>query len=89
MSALLRIAISLSDIPLVNLSDQFDVIFDHTLLPIISEKPANYEDGEIHENPDGRPSTVNDICDFFVEYIHSDVLMCGYVSSSYMCTESL
>lgn len=33
--------------------------------------------------PDGRDSTVDDICDFIVEYINSDVLVCSLTEPKY------
>ncbi|KAF7980169.1 hypothetical protein HWV62_39639 [Athelia sp. TMB] len=54
--------------------DQYDVIFHSTLLPTEQIGPAAYPPGNTRANPDNRPSTVDDICDFIVEYINSDVL---------------
>jgi RNA-dependent RNA polymerase len=55
-------------------SDLYDVIMDPDLLPPTSDRAASYP------SPDpltlDRPSTVTDICDFVVEYINSDVLVC-------------
>jgi RNA-dependent RNA polymerase len=56
-------------------SDLYDIIFHGPLLPTEHIDPALYPDGNTRENPGGRPSTVEDICDFIVEYIHSDVLV--------------
>ncbi|KAF6763917.1 RNA dependent RNA polymerase-domain-containing protein [Ephemerocybe angulata] len=52
--------------------DLFAVITDPSLLPSQVEEPANYEPLE----PEllDRDCEVNDICDFVVEYINSDVL---------------
>ncbi|KAJ7481232.1 RNA dependent RNA polymerase-domain-containing protein [Mycena galericulata] len=44
------------------------------LLPPNQEKPASYPDGDTLTLE--RDSTVDDICDFIVEYINSDVLVC-------------
>ncbi|KAI0671718.1 RdRP-domain-containing protein [Trametes maxima] len=52
--------------------DEFLVIKDPTLLPIHCVKPASYEGVEPRRLD--RPSTVDDICDFFVEYMQSDVV---------------
>ncbi|KAJ2933930.1 hypothetical protein H1R20_g3155, partial [Candolleomyces eurysporus] len=54
--------------------DQFSIITDSSLLPDCREEPAEYTPVDPYELPDGRESTVNDICDFIVEYIRSDVL---------------
>lgn len=40
------------------------------------DQPAEYEPGETFELD--RDSTVDDICDFIIEYINSDVLVCKY-----------
>jgi len=50
-------------------------------MPIQAEAPANYEGlGTLELD---RESTVEDICDFIVEYIHSDVLVCWFLSYSF------
>ncbi|KAI0064493.1 RdRP-domain-containing protein [Artomyces pyxidatus] len=55
--------------------DTFDIYFSNpTLLPPIQKEPAEYPPGEIWELPNGREATVDDICDFVVEYINSDVV---------------
>ncbi|KAG5651105.1 hypothetical protein H0H81_009836 [Sphagnurus paluster] len=53
-------------------SDQFSVIFYEPLLPSDTDEPASYESAGTFEI-DG-DSTVEDICNFVVEYIKSDVL---------------
>ncbi|KAF8226752.1 RdRP-domain-containing protein [Tricholoma matsutake] len=52
--------------------DLFAIIQHKPLLPSKIEKPDDYLPGNTLELD--RESTVNDICDFIVEYIHSDVL---------------
>lgn len=53
-------------------------------MPIQAEPPANYEGlGTLELD---RESTVEDICDFIVEYIHSDVLVCWFLSYSFNLT---
>ncbi|PFH51174.1 hypothetical protein AMATHDRAFT_3305 [Amanita thiersii Skay4041] len=56
--------------------DQFSIIMHPDLLPTVIRPPANYEP----ESPFdlGRDSQVDDICDFIVTYIYSDVI--GLVS---------
>lgn len=54
--------------------DLFSVINYAPLIPSTIDPPAAYEPGETFELD--RDSTVNDICDFIVEYINSDVLVC-------------
>jgi hypothetical protein len=56
-------------------SDLYDVIFHGPLLPTEHIDPAEYPPGKTRENENRRPSTVNDICDFIVEYVNSDVLV--------------
>ncbi|OSD06554.1 RdRP-domain-containing protein [Trametes coccinea BRFM310] len=53
-------------------ADEFLVIKDPTLLPTIRADPAKYEGCKPRRLD--RPSTVDDICDFFVEYMQSDVI---------------
>ncbi|KAJ3536923.1 hypothetical protein NM688_g6770 [Phlebia brevispora] len=52
--------------------DMYAVIKEPTLLPTTHIEPAKYESVEPHKL--GRDSTIEDICDFVVEYINSDVL---------------
>jgi RNA-dependent RNA polymerase len=56
-------------------SDLYDVVFHGPLLPTEHIDPAEYPPGKTRENENRRPSTVNDICDFIVEYVNSDVLV--------------
>ena len=61
--------------------DLFAIIFHDSLMPIQAEAPAKYESlGTLELD---RESTVEDICDFIVEYIHSDVLVCWFPSYSF------
>lgn len=58
-------------------SDLFAVIINEHLLPNEPYDPANYEPHKF--NPLEQDCTVEDICDFVVEYINSDVLVrCDY-----------
>ncbi len=52
----------------------FSIIGDGSLLPTEYVEPANYEGMGTREFKD-REATIDDICDFVVEYIHSDVLV--------------
>ncbi|RXW18615.1 hypothetical protein EST38_g7238 [Candolleomyces aberdarensis] len=54
--------------------DLFAVIKNDSLLPSEAADPASYESAGTYTLPDDRDSTVEDICDFIVEYINSDVL---------------
>ncbi len=55
--------------------DLFSVICHETLLPTSVEDAANYEStGTLTVDHD---TTVDDICDFIVQYIDSDVLVCS------------
>ncbi|KAH9850349.1 RdRP-domain-containing protein [Lenzites betulinus] len=60
--------------------DEFLVIKDPTLLPTMCESPAKYD--AVAPRDIGRPSNVNDICDFFVEYMQSDVM--GLVADQHL-----
>jgi hypothetical protein len=51
------------------------VICHESILPVTIESAAAYE--ALPTKNLGRDSTVEDICDFVVEYIHSDVLVCN------------
>jgi RNA-dependent RNA polymerase len=53
--------------------DMFSVICHKPLLPTTFEDAASYEPCKAKEID--RDSTVEDICDFVVEYINSDVLV--------------
>ncbi len=61
------------------ISDQYDVIVDNELLPPTKHKPADYPPGVtftlLDEDGEPRECEVEDICDFIVEYINSDVLV--------------
>lgn len=64
-------------------SDEFLVIKDPALLPTDACTPASYE-GVKPQKLD-RESTIDDICDFVVEYIQSDVMV-GYIHNVWvMC----
>lgn len=56
---------------------------DPDLLPPLQPPAADYPAGETYkvrdENGEPRECTVDDICDFIVEYINSDVLV-GHLS---------
>lgn len=54
-------------------SDLYAVIKESTLLPPIHHDPAEYE--PVGTRTLDRDSTIDDICDFIVEYINSDVLV--------------
>jgi len=59
-------------------SDTYDIYYKNPgLLPPIPAKPAEYPPGKLWTLEEGRKATVNDICDFIVEYIHSDVMVCS------------
>ncbi|KAA1469188.1 RdRP-domain-containing protein [Dentipellis sp. KUC8613] len=55
--------------------DAFNIFFQSPeLMPTLHIEPASYIGVGTRELPDGRESTIDDICDFVVEYINSDVL---------------
>ncbi|KAI0373002.1 RdRP-domain-containing protein [Pilatotrama ljubarskyi] len=54
--------------------DLYSVIKYDPLLPTEHKDPADYTGVGTRSLPDGRESTVDDICDFIVEYINSDLL---------------
>ncbi|KAI0263469.1 RNA dependent RNA polymerase-domain-containing protein [Gloeopeniophorella convolvens] len=56
--------------------DTFDIYWNNPqLLPTDYADAAEYPPGQVRRLPDDRPdATVDDICDFIVEYINSDVM---------------
>ncbi|KAI0780590.1 RdRP-domain-containing protein [Trametes elegans] len=54
--------------------DLYSIIKYDPLLPTVHKDAGDYRGVGTRELPDGRTSTVDDICDFIVEYINSDVL---------------
>ncbi|KAI0253582.1 RNA dependent RNA polymerase-domain-containing protein [Lactifluus subvellereus] len=56
--------------------DTYDVYYENpALLPPLKARPAEYPPGEVWTLAKGRrDATVDDICDFIVEYINSDVM---------------
>ena len=57
---------------------------DETLLPPRFEPPASYEG--VKPQPLDRDSTVDDICDFFMEYMQSDVVVCQHMTTWFQIT---
>ena len=59
-------------------SDTYDIYYKNPgLIPPSGAEPAAYPAGKPWELEEGREATVQDICDFIVEYIHSDVMVCS------------
>ncbi len=56
-------------------SDLYAIIQYHPLLPTDHAAPGDYTSVGTRARPDGQDSTVDDICDFIVEYINSDILV--------------
>ncbi|KAI0822735.1 RdRP-domain-containing protein [Trametes gibbosa] len=54
--------------------DLYSITKYDPLLPTEQKEPGDYKGVGTRELPDGRDSTVDDICDFIVEYINSDLL---------------
>ncbi|KAI0029220.1 RdRP-domain-containing protein [Vararia minispora EC-137] len=62
--------------------DVFDIyIGNPELLPVMVEQAATYDSVTPYQLPDGRTATIEDICDFVVEYINSDVLALDHCRS--------
>ena len=57
--------------------DTFDVYTPRggSLLPTRHVDAAAYEGVDARELPKGKTATIDDICDFIVEYINSDVMV--------------
>lgn len=68
-------------------SDTYDVYFRNpALIPPRNSPPADYAPAEVWTLDKSRgPATVDDICDFIVEYVNSDVM----VRSSWTLTHTL
>ena len=64
-------------------SDMYAIICEPTLLPTSHEDPAAYP--AISPKKIDRESTIDDVCDFVVEYIDSDILVTGPLSASTCC----
>ena len=64
-------------------SDLYDIIMCEDLLYSQQEKPLDFDPGETFQL--NRPATVDDICNFIVEYINSDVVVCMLLDLSFRC----
>ena len=53
----------------------YSLIKEPSLLPTEHAEPGEYAPGGKRWLPDKRDSTIEDVCDFVVEYIESDVLV--------------
>lgn len=53
--------------------DKYAVVREPTLLPTVHVEPADYTPVGTHTLE--RESTIEDVCDFVVEYINSDILV--------------
>jgi hypothetical protein len=64
-------------------SDTYDVYYNNrALLPPLKARAADYPPGEVWTLDEGRgDATIEDICDFIVEYINSDVMVRFWVSA--------
>ena len=49
------------------------------MLPSIQTRPADYHPGEVWTLEDDREATIEDVCQFIVEYINSDVMVRIYI----------
>jgi RNA-dependent RNA polymerase len=58
-------------------SDIFYVTKEADLFPTVNADAAKYEGADPFTLPDGRTATIEDVCDFVVNYIGSDVLVSG------------
>lgn len=61
-------------------SDTYDIYYKNpALLPSIHTDPAEYPPGEVWTLEDGREATIEDVCQFIVEFINSDVMVRIYI----------
>ena len=57
-------------------SDTYDIYYQNpALLPSIQTIPPDYPPGEVWTLEEGRQATIEDVCQFIVEYINSDVMV--------------
>ena len=57
-------------------SDTYDIYYQNpALLPSIQTRPAAHLPGEVWTLEEGRQATIEDVCQFIVEYINSDVMV--------------
>jgi hypothetical protein len=56
-------------------SDTYDIYYQNpALLPSIQTRPADHPPGEVW-TLEGRQASIEDVCQFIVEYINSDVMV--------------
>lgn len=61
-------------------SDTYDIYYQNpALLPSIQTIPPDYPPGEVWTLEEGRKATIEDVCQFIVEYINSDVTVRVYI----------
>jgi hypothetical protein len=61
-------------------SDTYDIYYQNpALLPSIQTRPADYPPGEVWTLEEGREATIEDVCQFIVEFINSDVMVRVYI----------
>jgi hypothetical protein len=61
-------------------SDTYDIYYQNpALLPSIQTIPPDYQPGEVWTLEEGRQATIEDVCQFIVEYINSDVMVRVYI----------
>jgi hypothetical protein len=57
-------------------SDTYDIYYQNpALLPSIQTRPADHPPGEVWTLEEGRQASIEDVCQFIVEYINSDVMV--------------
>ena len=62
-----------------SIRDVYDIYYKQPgLNPTTHIQAAEYPSVQAYTLPDGRTATIEDICDFIVEYINSDVLVCYF-----------
>ena len=70
----------------IAVSDTYDIYYANPdLLTSRPAQPAEYPPGEVRTLR--RDATVDDICDFIVEYINSDVMVCHYSNHAHIKLE--
>ena len=57
-------------------SDTYDIYYQNpALLPGIQTSPVGYPPGEVWTLEEGRQGSIEEVCQFIVEYINSDVMV--------------
>jgi hypothetical protein len=66
-------------------SDTYDIYYKNpALLPTIHTEPAEHPPGDVWTLEDGREATIEDVCQFIIEFINSDVMVRIYIQICFL-----